>query len=522
MLELMPKSFLRLLTLLCAVVFVSLNVLAFGAPVISAQTTPTGYTQQGVPADQNYDDFIKNIDEANRTGIQNTDSYYGATIFNRVMLGLIRIMGGDLASSTPNLQGKTQDHGLIGFATNMMGQTYANPPASAVGYFASLGRDAHIIPQTYAQGTPQQGFNSISSLQQFWIVTRNVAYVLYIPIFMFIGISIMFRTKINGQAYASIQAAIPKIILSLILVTFSFAIAGFLIDVMNVAMGLVANFFIKAGFINDSIISGSDNIFNQNIFPFVSDKLGVSGLANVPAEAIGDIVKKLFDGIPLFNQIFGNIGKLAVQFILMIAIIYVLFKTLLTMIQAYISIVAFIILGPILIVFDAIPGRSGFGFWFKYLLSNLAVFPAVLALLLFAAVVGGSTDATSGASSPLQYTANPQTAWMPPFLGAFAGNTPATFRAFVAFGAILMMPGMLSQVQKFFKTEVNLGPLFQPIGAAIGTAGTMASTGYNESYFGKEQRRNRTRKEEAERMSARDEYERQRAAARGGGGGGGH
>ena len=52
----------------------------------------------------------------------------------------------------------------------------------------------------------------------------------------------MFRQKV-GQTAITAQQTIPQIIMSLVLVTFSYAIAGFMIDLMYVLMVLIVGVF---------------------------------------------------------------------------------------------------------------------------------------------------------------------------------------------------------------------------------------------------------------------------------------
>ena len=59
---------------------------------------------------------------------------------------------------------------------------------------------------------------------------RNFAYVLITLLFIIMGLMIMFRVKIDPRTVVSFQSALPKIIMALILVTFSYAIVGLLID----------------------------------------------------------------------------------------------------------------------------------------------------------------------------------------------------------------------------------------------------------------------------------------------------
>ena len=48
------------------------------------------------------------------------------------------------------------------------------------------------------------------------------------------GFMIMFRVKINPQTVVSLQTMIPKLVITLLLVTFSYAIAGLVIDMIYV------------------------------------------------------------------------------------------------------------------------------------------------------------------------------------------------------------------------------------------------------------------------------------------------
>jgi len=53
----------------------------------------------------------------------------------------------------------------------------------------------------------------------------------------------MFRAKINPQTVISVENSLPKIVVALLLITFSFPIAGFLIDLTYISIGIIAVFF---------------------------------------------------------------------------------------------------------------------------------------------------------------------------------------------------------------------------------------------------------------------------------------
>jgi len=58
---------------------------------------------------------------------------------------------------------------------------------------------------------------------------------------------IMFRIKINPQTAITIQLALPKLIITLLLITFSYAIAGFMIDIFYLIWGIITNLLISQG-----------------------------------------------------------------------------------------------------------------------------------------------------------------------------------------------------------------------------------------------------------------------------------
>jgi len=63
---------------------------------------------------------------------------------------------------------------------------------------------------------------------------------------------IMFRVRISPQTVITVQSALPKIIFTLILITFSYAIAGFLIDLMYVVIGIFSFIVTQGGIFDGS------------------------------------------------------------------------------------------------------------------------------------------------------------------------------------------------------------------------------------------------------------------------------
>jgi hypothetical protein len=105
--------------------------------------------------------------------------------------------------------------GMIGFTNQSIAYLY-NPPASGVQYIAQTVGNFLGKP-TYAA----TGYDGLKGILPIWQSFRNAVYILFSIVFIGIGIAIMLRVKISQQAVISIQSALPSLITSLILDTFS-------------------------------------------------------------------------------------------------------------------------------------------------------------------------------------------------------------------------------------------------------------------------------------------------------------
>src|SRR3989344_2728711 len=132
----------------------------------------------------------------------------------------------------------------LGMLVNFTGALYDHPPAS-FSYFAyDVLQNAGFVPKAYAQGV---GFSGLGPIFPIWKTFRNISYMFILVILIVVGFMIMFRTKINPQTVISIQNALPNLIVTLLLITFSYAIAGLLIDLMYFAMRLIINIIVSSG-----------------------------------------------------------------------------------------------------------------------------------------------------------------------------------------------------------------------------------------------------------------------------------
>lgn len=156
---------------------------------------------------------------------------------------------------------RPKDFGVISLAM-LSDQILAAKPASGVQYLASTFQRIAGVPDANAQ-TPNAGFgfNALSPLQNVWVVARNAAYALSILAVIALSFMVMFRTKISPQAAVTVQSAIPRIIIGLLLITFSFAIAGFVVDMAYVVQGVVVAIISQSNLTSNA--SSSIDLFNM-------------------------------------------------------------------------------------------------------------------------------------------------------------------------------------------------------------------------------------------------------------------
>lgn len=198
---------------------------------------------------------------------------------------------GELCTDKPTAEDTHFKTSLIGRVSSLMAVPYQYPPASGTYWVRNTLQKAGFIPQSMAaEGV---GFASIKPLMNLWVIFRDVAYLLIVLILVSIGFMIMFRMKMNPQTVISVENALPKIVVALLLITFSFAIAGFLIDFMYLLVLLVINLlssgdkYYSTVKVQNEFLSGGPGVLWDYILPYktpVSFNVGPisAQLDNVP------------------------------------------------------------------------------------------------------------------------------------------------------------------------------------------------------------------------------------------------
>ncbi len=394
----------------------------------------------------------------------------------------------------PKTQEKCVTGTAVGFLLRSMDSMYNAPPASFDWYAKDFLANAGIVKPAYAQGI---GFTGLQPLLFLWKASRNIAYTILVLVMVAIGFMIIFRMKIDPKTVISVQAAIPKIIVTLLLVTFSYAIAGLLIDLMYVVIAIIISVLGNAVSQN-SVIPGAkfltDTVHQQEEF-FTGGwwKLitSVFSIGMVPSLFYqffgGSILNTLIGGggtigiftLPalLTTSAFSPLVLLGLTpipillFIIGLGLLFTLIRLTLLLVNSYIQVIIAVILGPILILQEAIPGKSAFSGWLLNLMANLSVFPATVAIIYFSWIVTATAMSGKLWGAPLT-----------PVGGGseVGGGNPLAI--IMGLGIIFLAPNLVASIKKIFQPKPTLpitaGTMLSPITGAASTTMGAASQFY--------------------------------------------
>lgn len=383
---------------------------------------------------------------------------------------------------------------------------FFNPPSSFIGWTKNTLSEAGFLPKTYAyEGI---GFASLKPLISLWRIFRDFSFMIIVLVLVAIGFMIMFRTKINPQTVISVENSLPKIILALILVTFSFPIAGLIFDINNVLciliIGLLSKnaiyqvdiehyqqFFlngqrgslfneiaIKNGFIiltGPAILNLGGWIFSLItkiiagfiIIYLIKNNELIKQVTKAPEVAAGGtpvlpsfltVISAIFkEGIiavilkTLLNSIFT---PLIISILIFFTGLYIYIKLLVMIFKAYITNLLLIIISPLLLTFEAIPGKNIFLWWVKSIFGNIIIYPIIIFIIIISNIIINSYN-TLNISIPFLHTINPQ-----------------DIAVLVSFGLVFLIPDFVNTVKESLgikKSPINfgLGTLFMGAGAGL-------------------------------------------------------
>jgi hypothetical protein len=384
--------------------------------------------------------------------------------------------------------GATHIGGIVGFMSNTVAVFYQQP-ASTSTYISYLSDNFGIVKKAEAAtatcGTNGSGngygFCSLYPLLGFWTMSRDLAYFVFVIAFMIIGVGIMMRIKIDPRTVMTIQNQIPRIIVCVLLITFSYAISGLMIDAMwlvtYIGVNQLANVAKDPGLANIvtpnllfTPISFADKIFAYKVTPAPAGGHGFLPLTWDISNAMGGVVQGIFAGALNLNPNNTNcsisltgfnwegclngtmywLTTIVMLIIILVTLIMTMFRLWFELLKAYTFTLLYVIAAPLWIVMGLLPGKPlGFEKWFRSLFVNLATFPAVALMIMLAKIFLDIYTGVGQTATPDQANhIDPNTNFIPPLVG---NPNMRNFGVLVAFGILLMTPTILNMLRESLK-----------------------------------------------------------------------
>ena len=323
--------------------------------------------------------------------------------------------------------------GLVGVALKSV---YDAPsPVNNSLYLASINP---FTKPVYAAGA---GASSLIFILELWQLCRNIAYVGMILVTVIFGVMIMLRRRIDPRTVITVQLALPRIVISLILVTFSYPIAGLIIDISFVAKALILN-----------VLNTLPGFAARDIALIeIWSQFGISGFIDMLKDALDLMIRPPGGGPPAPDFNFLNLGAVTLLGItLNLSLFSVMTTLLIKLIVYYASWFISTALAPFTFLWGAIPGQidhiSG---WFKRFFVSVIVFPVTYGALNIALYLKGHIGTPVGGGQNVEDYLPEITLFSAPDpaggLQSIAGATMAHLLYFGLILAIAKLPEVIEE-----------------------------------------------------------------------------
>lgn len=429
-------------------------------------------------------------------------------------------MGNTIVQGTTNSDGSKQN-GLLGMLYGADIYLYSNNPVSAIQYAKYYGVQHSLIKDTYAATATSptgSGYYALQPITPIWEICRNIAYLVTALMIVVVGFIIIMGGK-YGQMEVSVVNSIPKIIFGLLLITFSYPIAGFFIDISNLTTNILVqtlapNFADPAAYSpgeyplgcafgqQEAITpyGGDSDPNNQktqvkacnynykyftpggefNVFRLMAPIMNYQNWSSKDANNIVDIIQwptniGWLDSLLSGNDIVKNLSDYTVGFIMNILILFWSIKIFILVFTSFIRIVMMSMFGPLILIPYPLSGEETLIKWLKNLLSPALVFPVVFAMMFIAAILAfgtqcpGTTNANNGNDAKYscatvgKYDVGPWYIRPNERIQNF-GSGPLLFVDtinpqfvwnFVALGIIVAIPSVGKQLDQLLQSEIS-------------------------------------------------------------------
>lgn len=259
------------------------------------------------------------------------------------------------------------DRGLASAVGQVGGLAYSYPPIHLKEYIRTALANNLLNNQVQAQ-TP--GTDALLPVQAIWTRMRDVAYGLFVIVMIAIGIMIILQHSISPRVIVTFTNSLPRIILGLVLITFSFPLIALFIDV--------------------GAVFGTQLILRitQGIFPELVSRFS-GGIADTFSAAPGSLIGHFAAGLTGLQIL--SLPALILFVIFAIAAIVLAGLTIFRLIISYAWLIVYTVFSPILLLFGSLPGQEeNISNFFKNVAAKTLSFPVIFFLVLLGVGFAGT------------------------------------------------------------------------------------------------------------------------------------
>ncbi|MDP2670933.1 MAG: hypothetical protein Q8P13_00470 [bacterium] len=258
----------------------------------------------------------------------------------------------------------------------------AIPYQSPGSYVADALKDNLLgIGSANAQGGVGPDSIDTAIVKDTWAKARQLALIFMVLVMLAISVMIIFRRRLPDKNVVSVLNSLPRVVLALFLIVFSFAISGLFLDFIFLSVNIVRDYY------SNGVLNG--------VFNVLSTKAG-GELIWIPVFTLFSTNSFIdYNAIGGHIPVLGGVAAIGISASILLTIVIPLIDILIRLsafavavwlfwklLTTYASMLLLIIFSPFFFLAGALPGyESIISNWFKRMAAAALAFPAVVLLM---------------------------------------------------------------------------------------------------------------------------------------------
>lgn len=273
--------------------------------------------------------------------------------------------------------------GALGVTVIALTAVREHPPLNFAMYLEDLTKDA-VIPLPQPKSA-YAAFNAGAFVPDYlsglfegmvlklWKVMRDFCYAATVVVMVIMGFQVMFRSKV-GKGVVNIMTVLPRIIVGLLMITFSYPIGAMSIQLIHAGIAIVIQLF-------GNLIRTDVEAISASLMPGTGSFFG--NLINATVLAIVD---QAYFTISTFGA--GQIIMLIIGALILWAWLLLLISILITSSGRYVNLILMTLTAPVVFLAYMLPGNDdNLNNWVKGYFANIIAVPAMFGGLMLSAYV---------------------------------------------------------------------------------------------------------------------------------------